>query len=188
MQGVYRVTVGSREVLEAFVAASGPAGWRYFGRAHEPDSGREVFRVDLVVDSGWRLVRFRWTEVGGAEVVAIRRDGGVEAWIDGPGGGRREWVPSADSVWSASPSSLLVLDRLLQATGRTGASAVRLEPPFEPRGVLVRLVPKATRQVATPGGSSEAREMSIEVGDDRSTGLLRADLPLTAEGWFELVG
>jgi hypothetical protein len=97
-------------------------------------------------------------------------------------------VPNVDSVWSASPSSLLVLDRLLLATGRGEASAVRLEPPFEARAVVVRLVPKATRQVATPGGSSEAREISIEIGEKRSAGLLRVDLPLTAEGWFELVG
>lgn len=188
MQGVYRVTVGSREVLETFVSASGPAGWRYFGRAHQPDSGREVFRVDHVVDSNWRLVRFRWTEVGGAEVVAIRRDGGVEAWIDGPGGGREAWVPGADSVWSASPSSLLVLDRMLQTTGEEGASAVRLEPPFEPRAIAVRLHPVATREIATLSGMGEAREVSIEVDGSRSPALLRADLPIRAEGWFELVG
>jgi hypothetical protein len=188
VQGIYRITVGSREVLESFGAASGPAGWRYFGRAHEPDSGREVFRVDYVVDSTWSLVRFRWTEVGGSEVVAIRRDGGVEAWIDGPGGGREVWVPDADSVWSASPSSLLVLDRLLQGTGEEGASVVRLEPPFEPRAIAVRLRPVATREIATLSGMSEAREVSIEVDGRRSTALLRPDLPIRAEGWFELVG
>ena len=59
MQGVYRVWHGGRELLESFVAAPGPIGWRYFGRVHPPDSEEELFTVDYVVDAKWGLIRYR---------------------------------------------------------------------------------------------------------------------------------
>ncbi len=188
MQGVYRVGRGSQELLETFVAAPGPVGWRYFGRAHEPDTGREVFLVDHVVDVDWNLVRFRWRESDGAEVVATPTGGGVEVWITEPGGERKELVAGVGAVWSASPSSLLVVDRLL-GTSRPGElQAVRLEPPFEPRPVVVRVAPVGSPRVSPTSGTSAAREVEVGVDGRRTRALLRSDLPLRADGWFELVG
>jgi hypothetical protein len=46
---VCRLWHRSKELRESFVAATGPMGWRYVGRAHEPE-GRELFVVDDVVD------------------------------------------------------------------------------------------------------------------------------------------
>src|SRR5438067_141464 len=53
VQGGYRVWDGGRELLESFVAAPGPMGWRYFGRVHPPKSEEELFTVDYVVDAEW---------------------------------------------------------------------------------------------------------------------------------------
>jgi hypothetical protein len=186
MQGAYRVRVGPNELVETFVAAAGPAGWRYFGRGHEPDGGSEIYRVDHVVDLGWNLVRFRWSGPDGAEVVAIPRgDTAVEVWVSGPGGERRELVAGAFGVWAASPSSLLVVDRLLSGSGEI--SAVMLRPPFEPRLAVMRLDPVATAEVSTPSGLSSVREVRLTVDGESVRTLLRFDLPLLADGWFELV-
>ncbi|MBA3728985.1 MAG: hypothetical protein H0W94_07290 [Actinobacteria bacterium] len=187
MQGVYRVRLGSQELLETFVAAPGPMGWRYFGRVHEPDTGREVFRVDHVVDVDWNLVRFRWWESDGVEVVATPTGGGVEVWIRDSGGERKELVAGVSTVWSASPSSLLVVNRLLGTARSTKVPAVRLEPPFEPRPVVVRVSPVGSRRVSTTSGSSAAREVEVAVDGRRTRALLRSDMPLQADGWFELV-
>ncbi len=188
MQGVYRVRIGSQELLETFVAAPGAMGWRYFGRMHELDTGREVFLVDHVVDVDWNFVRFRWRESDGAEVVAIPSGGGVEVWIGEPGGERKEFVAGVGAVWSASPSCLLVVDRLLGTSKLGEVPAVRLEPPFEPRRVVVRVTPVGSHRVPTTDGTSAAREVEVAVDGRRTRALLRSDLPLQADGWFELVG
>ena len=188
MQGIYRVRRGSQELLETFVAAPGPMGWRYFGRAHEPDTGREVFLVDHVVDVDWNLLRFRWRESGGVEVVATPTGDGVEVWIKEPGGERKELVAGVGAVWSASPSSLLVVDRLLGTSRPAEVAAVRLKPPFEPRPVLVRVTPVDSRRVSPTSGTSAAREVEVAVDGGRTRAVLRSDLPLRADGWFELVG
>jgi hypothetical protein len=186
MQGAYRVRLGSTDLVETFVAAAGPAGWRYFGRGHEPDVESETYRVDHVVDLGWNLVRFRWNGSDGAEVVAIPRgEDGVEVWVSGPGGGQTELVAGASAVWTASPSSLLVVDRLLRGSGMV--SAAMLRPPVEPQLVAVRLDPVATREVHTPSGASSVREVDLTVDGQRARALLRSDLPLEVDGWFELV-
>lgn len=188
VEGLYRVRLGSRDLLETFVAAPGPMGWRYFGRGHEQDAGREAYLVDHVVDAGWVLVRFRWVGADGAEVVVTPTGDGVEVSIRRPGGERRELVAGVEAVWSASPSSLLVVDHLLGASDRAEVMAVRLQPPFEPRPVLVRLRPVASREISTTSGASVARDVEVEVDGRRSRALLRSDLPLRADGWFELVG
>jgi hypothetical protein len=188
VQGIYRIRLGSQELLETFVAAPGPMGWRYFGRAHEPDTGREAFLVDHVVDVDWNLVRFRWSESDGTEVVATPTGGGVEVWIKEPGGERKELVSGVGAVWSASPSSLLVVDRLLGTSKPAEVPAVRLEPPFEPRAVVVRVTPVGSRPVSPTSGASAAREVEVAVDGGRTRALLRSDLPLRADGWFELVG
>ncbi|HEY3210450.1 MAG TPA: hypothetical protein VGL18_11780 [Actinomycetota bacterium] len=188
MQGVYRVHIGSQELLETFVAAPGPMGWRYFGRLHEADTGREVFLVDHVVDVDWNLVRFRWRASDGAEVLATPTGGGVEVWIGQPGGERKELVADVRAAWSASPSSLLVVDRLLRSSKLGEVTAVRLEPPFEPGPVVVRVSPMGSGRVSTASGTSAAREVEVAVDGRRNRVLFREDLPLRADGWFELVG
>jgi hypothetical protein len=188
VQGLYRIRLGSRELVETFVAAPGPMGWRYHGRWHEADTGREVLRVDHVVDIDWKLVRFRWSEVGGAEVVATAMNGDVEVSIEGAGERRREIVAGVAAVWSASPSSLLVVDRLLGASRLAEVPTVLLEPPFEPRAVVVRVTPAGSRSLSTANGASMARAVEVAVAGRRIRALLRSDLPLEADGWFELVG
>jgi hypothetical protein len=185
VQGVYRVRVGGVEVLETFVAAPGPMGWRYFGRLRDPVTDREVARVDHVVDADWNLVRFRWSESDGQEVVAVPSPGGVQVSVAGPAGELSVVVPEVQAVWSTSPSSLLVMDRLM-ATGAEPRT-VLLVPPFEPRAVAIRLTQASSRRVPTSSGQSEVREVMLEVEGARSEALLRADLPLNADGWFELV-
>jgi hypothetical protein len=188
VQGAYRVRLGSRDLVETFVAASGPAGWRYFGQAREVETDREAFRVDLVVDRGWNLVRFRWTDPDGAEVMAVPVGGAVEVWIRRPGEERTDLVEGVTAVWSASPCSLLVVDRLLGMSTRHDVRAVRLDPPTDARPVVVGVRPMASRDVPTTTGTSLAREVELDVDGRRTRALLRSDLPLRADGWFELIG
>jgi hypothetical protein len=187
VQGIYRVQHGSRELLESFVAAPGPMGWRYFGQVHEPDTGRAVFQVDHVVDRNWNLVRFRLRQPDRAEVTAIPTNGGVEVWIEGRGGERKELMAGVEAVWSPSPSSLLVVDRLLGMSDRVEVPAVRLEPAGDPLAILVRVTPLGSTHVPT-NEASTTREMELDVDGRRIRALLRPDLPLRADGWFELVG
>ena len=169
------------------MAAPGPLGWRYFGRANELDTDREAFRVDHVVDREWNLVRFRWNSSDGSELMAIPSGDGVEVRITAPTGERTEFVSDVRLVWSASPSSLLVLDRLLGTSSSEGTPAVRLEPSSDARPIVVRVTPVGTRQVATPTGTALVREVDIGLDGRRMGALLRSDLPLRADGWFELV-
>jgi hypothetical protein len=186
VQGVYRVRVNGVDVLETFVAAPGPTGWRYFGRLRDPLTDREVARVDHVVDAEWNLVRFRWSEPDGQEVVAVPSSRGVEVSITEPLGERGVVVPGAEAVWSSSPSSLLVIDRRMAGSAALARAAL-LIPPFEPRAVAVLLTESGGRRVATPSDESDVREVIVEVDGERRDALLRADLPLRAGGWFELL-
>jgi hypothetical protein len=183
MQGVYRVRRGSEEVLESFVAGPGPMGWRYVGRAREPDSGREVYRVDHVVDAGWNLVRFRWTELDGAEnsPSGRRRRRSVD---DGSRYEHRELVAGISAVMSASPSSLMILDRLLASTTATETRTARLDRSLQLRTVVVST---PNGRLTPPMGGDSVREVQVTVGGQRSRGLIGRDLPLQVAGWFELV-
>jgi hypothetical protein len=180
MQGVYRLWHRSRELRESFVAAPGPMGWRYFGRVHEPE-GPELFVIDHVVDGDWNLVRFRSVDVKGAEVIAVPAAGGVEVSIRGPAADRTERVDGATAVWSVSPSSLLVLDRRVGGLGGT-VSAVRLEPGFDPESITVQLSRRPS-----PGGVSTAEEVDVIVDGRPILAVIREGVPLSAEGWFELM-
>ena len=79
-----------------------------------------------------------------------------------------------------------MIDRMVVRTP-ADLRAVLLVPPFEPSAVAIRVTPAATRQVPTLSGRSEVREVMLEVDGVRSEALLRADLPLKADGWFELL-
>src|SRR6266508_7013226 len=161
VQGVYRVSNGGRVFLESFVAAPGPMGWRYFGRVHPPDSEEELFTVDHVVDAEWGLVRYRLLDQSGTSIVATLATGGIEVVTGRPGEERSETVPGASAVWSSSPCSLLVVDRLLSASGRSDVAAVRIGAALEPEVITVRLERRGSRPVVTPAGNSEAELVGV---------------------------
>ena len=188
MQGVYRVRHGSQEFLETFVAAPGPMGWRYFGRLHDPDSGRQIAVVDHVVDLDARLVRFRWTEEAGPRVEAFPQGDGIQVWIQEPAGERSQLIAGAEVIWSASPSSLLVAARLIETSESAEVMGVRLVPPFLPEPVLVRLGWRRSRTVAAASGEVSSAEMDVEVDGWSTRALMRLDMLLRADDWFELVG
>lgn len=188
MQGVYRVWHGGRELLESFVAAPGPMGWRYFGRVHPPGSEEDLFTVDHVVDAEWGLVRYRHLDQSGTWIVATRTTGAIELVTGRHGDERTETVAGASAVWSSSPSSLLIVDRLLGASGRSDVGAVRIGAAFEAEAITVRLERRGFRSVVTPTGDSQAELVEVMVDGDRVDALIRSDLPLSAGGWFELVG
>ncbi|HEX9234962.1 MAG TPA: hypothetical protein VF972_01645 [Actinomycetota bacterium] len=187
VQGVYRVWQGGRELLESFVAARGPMGWRYFGRVHPPDSEEELFTVDYVVDAKWGLLRYRLLDQSGTRIVATPATGGIEVVAGRPGDERTETVAGASAVWSSSPCSLLVVDWLLSTSGRSDVAAVRIGAALEPEVITVRLERRGSRQVVTPTGNSEAELVGVMLDAERFEALIRSDLPLLARGWFDLV-
>ena len=187
MQGVYRVRQGGRELLESFVAAPGPMGWRYFGRVHPADSEEELFTVDYVVDAQWGLLRYRLLHQSGTQIVATQVTGGIEVLTGRPGEERTETVAGASAVWSSSPCSLLVVDRLLAASGRSDVAAVRIGAALEPELITVRIERQGSRPLVTPTGNSEAELLGVMLDGERFEALIRSDLPLFARGWFDLV-
>jgi hypothetical protein len=184
VQGVYRVWIGTQELLETFVAAPGPMGWRYFGRARHPESDREAYVVDHVVDVNWNLVRFRWSVSDGTDVVAVPAVGGIEVWA----GNNNVLVPGVTGVWTASPSSLMVMQRLLGTSAEAEVRAVRLEQRSEPAPVVVRVRTVEALGVAASGEATDAQAVVVDIDGRRIGAVLRRDLPFRADGWFELVG
>src|SRR2546428_9593201 len=153
MQGAYRIWGPPQELVESFVAAPGPAGWRYFGRGRHADTGEELFTVDYIVDAGWDLVRFRAIYGDGLVAVAVPVPGGLEVSVGQPGEERMEEIAGVSAVWSASPCSLLVVDRRLRASGQDELAAVRLQPPYEPQAVTARLSRRGSQGLTTTAGS-----------------------------------
>ncbi len=188
MQGSYRIWGASQILVESFVAAPGPAGWRYFGRARDADTGEELFKVDYIVDAEWDLVRFRAIYGDGLETVAVPVSGGLEVSVGQPGEERTEEIAGVSAVWSASPCSLLVVDRRLRASGQDELTAVRLKPPHKPEAVTVRLDRRGSQGITTLAGGATAERVEVIVDGWRTKALIRPDLPLSAEGWFELLG
>jgi hypothetical protein len=187
MQGAYRLFRLGEELIEDFVAAPGPMGWRYFAHVHPPDDpDHDRFTVDLVTDLEWNLVRFRLAAADGWRAVATRGDRGVEVLHGTPEDERLDRFDEAVAVWSSSPSTLLVLHRLVGPVGGK-AETVRIEPGLAPERLAVALSAMGSTSVATPGGGAEAlRVRVVEDGQGREA-LIRSDLPLAAEGWFDLI-
>jgi hypothetical protein len=188
MHGAYRISSAPHELVESFVAAPGPAGWRYFGRARDADTGEELFKVDYIVDAGWDLVRFRATYGDGIEAVVVPVPFGLEVSVGQPGEERTEEIAGASAVWSLSPCSLLVVDRRLRASGQDELAAVRIKPSEEPEAVTVRLDRRGSQAIPTPAGGAPAERVDVIVNGWHTKALIRPDLPLSAEGWFELLG
>ncbi len=183
MEGIYRIHGEERELFESFVAAPGPAGWRYFGRIYASDSEEELSTVDFVLDTDWRLVRYRERHRDQGEVMVVPGPNGLEAlWIDGA----REatvGVPDAEIVWSRSPCSLLVAERRARVVGTSTMQAVAIDLPADPAPVSVSLDRLGYED--THGGTAEKLEIRV---DGRTTSaLVREDLPLSAESWFYLI-
>jgi hypothetical protein len=166
-QGAYRIIRPEGDLVEAFVEAPGPAGWRWFGRVHHADTGEERYVVDHVVDAGWHLVRFRLLNRDAGEVRVEPVSGGLAVTV----GDATEAVPGAEIVWSPSPASLLVLDRFLRSMGATEVRGVQVSATGSWEPVTVALEDRAT----------------VAVDGDRRSATWGAQLPERMEGWFELL-
>ena len=144
--------------------------------------------IDYVVDAQWDLVRFRAMLAEGDQVVAVPQRGGLNVIVSGLGAEAAETIPGATAVWSSSPCSLLLANRRLRSTGESSFKAVSLAPPFHREVVQVRLEARGAKRVNTPRGASVAEDVDLLLDDRRVNTLIRSDLPLFAEGWFELIG
>jgi hypothetical protein len=64
---------------------------------------------------------------------------------------------------------------------------VRIKPPDEPEAVTVRLDRRGSQAIPTPAGDATAERVDVIVDGRRTKTLIRPDLPVSAEGWFELL-
>ena len=183
MEGTYRIHAGGVELLESFVAAPGPAGWRYFGRIYAPEGEEELSTVDFVVDSEWRLVRYRERHRDRGEVVVVPVQNGLEAmWTDATNEATAA-VVEAEIVWSLSPCSLLVAERRARALGVTVMRGIRIDAGVDPSPVSISLDRRGSEAADQPG----EEKMQIRVNGRTVSAVVRDDLPLSAEGWFDLI-
>jgi hypothetical protein len=181
VQGSYRLTRPAGDLIESFVAAPGPMGWRYFAHVHPPgDPEHDLYTVDHVADLEWNLVRFRVSAADGWRAVATRMDGGVEVVHGEANAERIDRFDDAVAAWSSSPSALIVLLRRLGVGGET--PAVRIEPGAPPAPVQVSLT------AGSVAGTEEVHRFLVTVGGQRFEVQVRDGLPVAAEGWFELIG
>ena len=114
MEGAYRILDDGRELVESFVAAPGPMGFRWFGRVREPGGEQDLRLVDHTVDRDWHLIRLRLMDLqAGVEMVALAGASGLAVTRVG-GSAPGDWVvPGAEAVWTSSPSALFVVGNLL---------------------------------------------------------------------------
>jgi hypothetical protein len=166
-QGAYRILRPEADLVETFVEAPGPAGWRWFGRVSEPDTGEEVYIVDHVVDADWRLVRFRLRLRHAGEVLVEPAEEGLVVTASDA----TETMPGAEIVWSPSPASLLVLDHFLRTTEAAEARGVQVSTMGTWERVTVALEDRDTLVV---NGVPHQAAWTGEV-------------PERVEGWFELL-
>lgn len=64
---------------------------------------------------------------------------------------------------------------------------MRFKPSYEPE-VTVRLDRRGSQGITTPAGGATAERVDVIVDGWCTKALIRPDLPLSAEGWFELLG
>ena len=186
MQGAYRVWDRGRQLIERFVAAPGPMGWRYFSRVGEAQGEPELFNVDFVVDAAWGLVRFRSLQADGRQTVVVPVFGGLEVAKGYPGEERSWRLEGASAVWSSSPWSLHVATRLLAAGGGEHVIAAELGAG-DPAAVVVTVRPAARSDTEKRSAISDAQSVQLVAGDLELSALLGPELPLAATGWFELI-
>lgn len=184
MEGAYQVWAPAGDVIESFVAAPGPGGWRWFGRAHDPAGGAPRWSVDVVVDLHWRVVRFRMLGADGAGTTVTPGPQGLE--VDA-GDGRPIPFPGAEAVWSPSPSSVLVADRMLRAQGRTEVLAIAVWEPGHPgKTVRLGLGERQAVRMDTTAGLIEGERLEVMIEGGLFDVLLGPDRPLESDGWFRL--
>ncbi len=186
MEGTYRLFGGGPHIFESFVAAPGPAGWRYFGRVFGRDRDLELSTVDFVVDTEWRLVRYRERHAAGLAVVVIPGTDGMEVVTQGGGDENSVEIPRAEVVWSRSPCSLLVAERRARALGTTELRGVRIHVPDDPAPVFVSLDRPGHEQFKDRP-ESQAGMIQVRFDDQTIDAELAEDRPLSAEGWFALI-
>jgi hypothetical protein len=177
MQGAYRIVDPGGPLVESFVAAPGPMGWRWFGRVSRESTGEELWTIDHVVDREWSLVRFRLAVPGSAQTIVVPSEEGLVVLA----GDRELSVPGARAVWSRSPSSLLVVDRRLNVLGAHALPVVRV-----PEGSQTVVALRSLGETRV-GGEGSVRRFEVQAGEERSTVLIRSDVPLSLEGAFELI-
>lgn len=186
MEGAYQLFGGERDLFESFVAAPGPAGWRYFGRVFWPDSELELSTVDFVVDTEWRLIRYRERHSDGPDVVVIPGPEGMEVVTRGDGEERSIEIPGAEVVWSRSPCSLLVAERRARTLGTNQLRGIRIHVPDDPAPVFLSLDRPGHGQ-STSRLNSEAGVIQVRVDGQTIDAELAEDRPLSADGWFALI-
>jgi hypothetical protein len=185
VQGAYRLLGQPEELIEEFVAAPGPMGWRYFAHVHPPDDpGHDRLTVDLVTDLEWNVVRFRLVSADGWGAMATGIDSGLEV-LHGPSGEERlDRFDQASAVWSTSPSALLVARRRLGFGGGT-MGAVHIEIGRDPSSVGVSLSDANPASMGAPAGTIAPIEVTVD--GRRFEASMQGDMPVAAEGWFVLV-
>jgi hypothetical protein len=186
LEGTYQIHGGGTELFESFVAAPGPAGWRYFARVFPSEGGEELSTVDFVVDVEWRLVRYRERSAAGSELVVIPALDGVAVLLSQDGEEESVEIPGVELVWSRSPCSLLVAERRARAVGTNTLRAVRIHIPDAPAPVQVSL-DRLGREPPTAASNSGADRIQIRENGRTMNALVRQDLPLIADGWFSLL-
>ncbi|HEX2089679.1 MAG TPA: hypothetical protein VHI54_07115 [Actinomycetota bacterium] len=186
MEGTYRLHTAEEPLFESFVAAPGPAGWRYFGRVLAPDGELELSTVDFVVDTEWRLVRYRERHAAGPEVVVIPGNGGLEVVSRVNGDEKSVEIPAAEVVWSRSPCSLLVTERRARALATTALRAVRIHVPDDPVSVSVSL-DRPRGEGFWSGPDRQVGMIQVTVDGQTIAAELTEDRPLAAEDWFTLL-
>ena len=186
MQGTYRIHAGERELLESFVAAPGPAGWRYFGRVFQPETEEEIGTVDFVVDAEWRLVRYRERR-DGEELVVVPGSAGLEVVWAGEAGERAVSVADAEIVWSRSPCSLLVAEHRARSLGTTTFPAVRVDRSAGPERALISLDRMGHEALTANPGSPRTERIVVRENERTFNAVIQGDRPLSADGWFDLV-
>jgi hypothetical protein len=166
-QGAYRIHREGGDLIEVFVAAPGPGGWRWFGRVHDEATGQEMYVVDHVVDADWRLVRFRLLGRAAGEIRVEPAADALAVTLDDV----TETASNAEVVWSPSPASLLVLDRFLRATRATEARGVHVLAPGTWEAVTIELQDRSR----------------LLVDGARIPVTWSKDVPEGAAGWFDLL-
>jgi hypothetical protein len=166
-RGAYRIHRPEGDLIESFVAAPGPAGWRWFGRVHDEATGDEVYVVDHVVDADWGLVRFRllYRDIGLVMIEPVHDGLAVTA------GDATETVVAAEVVWSPSPASVFVLERYLPSRGVTEVRGVQVSTSGSWEAVTVGLADRST----------------LVIHDRQIPVTWNGDEPSRADGWFDLL-
>jgi hypothetical protein len=181
MDGSYRIFEDDgRQLIESFVAAPGPMGFRWFGRVRAAGSQEDVRLVDHTVDREWRLVRLRLMDLeAGVEMVALAGASGIAVTrVGGPSPG--DWVvPGAEAVWTSSPSALFVAASRIPIGSGLSLAGARIAPEAAPGPVTIG-------PLRAEIGDKEAA--TLELDGERIEVRFRDGWPIWAERRFELLG